>query len=1678
MTSLPRSPLKSGRRSPVGSRRTRVLAMLIGLLAVLGGIAAPAAHAATGQINIVANDPPPPPKPTGSASSYTINFTCSDLNEDTCGDSIKIRIPLDLTSSNPETPAITSWNYTTSSAISGLIQSREIVGGELVLTLDPSKVEPGDSQTIQLNVTPPNNVTPDGTTWELEPTLEIDAAAVATAPTPAKGAATAQARISVSKVTRDGSAFVVKGRNVVYNVTARCNANGSSGNLYLKNGSLVDVLPAGLTYVSATPAPTSVSGQTLTWDYPNASALPSGCAQGAGGAQTYQIVASIDPSVTDLTELTNNVTFSGTPVGETTPAETSAPRKITVLDEPPVGPGPGFVTKGSVGPLSIAGAGYIGTYPGNWVPGVGNTPATNNPSSAAGRFSIKVRYPASNAFRSDIVDPMPCLDDKDDVSYQSSPVTGPTSSTGEPTIDELCDNPAFHPTVVRVETPSLAGAVSDGWRPTGVRTDGSTFLLNLVGSGSGSATYFSVPTAEVGDVAAIRLTPHGQLVDAWLDLDVFGYADESTAGGEVLDNTVSVTAYPTNDAEPTTGTDDARIAIEENAPQLGVHKSFGGYRSGSGGTTPLNLTGRVSTPAPLSGDIVLADLLPFDMSWTNAPASGSTVTYQLTDHAGGSSTPITGTVEHIPNYEATGRELIRVTFPKSAFTSGAYTLSPPSNFILVSVPTGAMTYNNDGYTFMKGSGRATSPVCGQGTTSTAATFESEDPLDLDGDGVTAQNHCSWRASLTVPPPSGPAFGLVKTVQGNLDSAPKYSPGIGEASENGTGEYTVTWRNTGGRDLTDPVIYDILPYVGDTGIGVGQVGNPRESAFQPEFEGLTAALPDGVVMEYSQSKNPCRDEVLPRASNPDCDDDWSATPPSDLKDVRSLRIRATGTYGTGDAFTVRFGVRVPVGYVNVVAWNSGASNAKFNGDWMLPAEPPKVGIRAPAPLVTPTLSTQVSKAEVVTGTAVRDTITLSGTKGATGDLDWRLVGPKPAGSDGTCADVDWTGAATVASGTLPFEGDGDYLTPTTTLNAFGCYSYVVKAASEFFAAPGEVSHPAGATNEVVQVAPVTPELSTAVSQATIGAADTVFDTITLTDNDDASGTLNWKLVGPKPIGPDGSCTDVDWIGAAEVAHGTLPFDGNGDYDTPPTALTGAGCYSYVVDATSAQYDAPVGHPAGAPNEVVLVRPATIVTEASSIRIAPGGEVTDRVDLTGTGGGDGTLEWKLVGPIPANDEGTCQNLDWVGAQTFDSGTIAVDGDGTYVTDPSSPTETGCYSYVQQLTADSAGGPSLSPAGSPNEMVYVGRPTVSTTVSSPSIPTGGSLLDSIDVKGTGGGAGTLEWKLYGPVVPGIGDTCLGLNWQNATVVAQGTIPVTGDGTYLTPVTPPLLLAGCYGYEVTLDGKDYGGPVISPAGTPGELSLVKAPVVPQSTANVSIAKTASHKSVSAGKRITYTLTASNRGPGTAENVVITDTPQSGMRFVSASPQQGTCSTGFPLSCNVGSIPAGGKVSVTVVAIPTVAGAVVNGARVTTDTPNESPADEVVADARITVKVPLRISKRASKKTVRAGKRISYTVRISNRSKVASGRARVCDRMPAGMVLVSVRGAKVTRRGGEHCWTVPALKPGKSKSYRVVARVLRGAKGKQTNRVTIKGDSVKTKSARATVRVRSAPVRAGGVTG
>jgi uncharacterized repeat protein (TIGR01451 family) len=364
-------PHTNDRPSRDRSHRIHRLRILLALLAAssvagmcAGGILTQAAQAASAaQIAITADNPPPPATPTGQASTYTINFTCSAVVGSSCGANPTITIPLDLTSTNPATPAMSSWSYSSSSTISGLIASAKVVGGNYVIILNESALDPGDSDTINLSVTPPNNITPDATSWSLTPSFSTADIANVTPPAPAIGQATAAAKLAVSKNTSDGGAVYVAGNNVIYTITARCNPGGATGNLYLQSGSLVDTLPAGLTFVSATPTPTTVAGSTVTWNYPTAGSLPSGCSAGGSGSTTYTLTALLNASTPNNTQLTNGVTLSGTPIGTSTSLSTTATRSITAITTSPGNAG-SFLGKTGRGPINITGFGYDATYAG------------------------------------------------------------------------------------------------------------------------------------------------------------------------------------------------------------------------------------------------------------------------------------------------------------------------------------------------------------------------------------------------------------------------------------------------------------------------------------------------------------------------------------------------------------------------------------------------------------------------------------------------------------------------------------------------------------------------------------------------------------------------------------------------------------------------------------------------------------------------------------------------------------------------------------------------------------------------------------------------------------------------------------------------------------------------------------------------------------------------------------------------------------------------------------------------------------------------------------------------------------------------------------------------------------------------------------------------------------------
>jgi uncharacterized repeat protein (TIGR01451 family)/CSLREA domain-containing protein len=112
---------------------------------------------------------------------------------------------------------------------------------------------------------------------------------------------------------------------------------------------------------------------------------------------------------------------------------------------------------------------------------------------------------------------------------------------------------------------------------------------------------------------------------------------------------------------------------------------------------------------------------------------------------------------------------------------------------------------------------------------------------------------------------------------------------------------------------------------------------------------------------------------------------------------------------------------------------------------------------------------------------------------------------------------------------------------------------------------------------------------------------------------------------------------------------------------------------------------------------------------------------------------------------------------------------------------------------------------------------------------------------------------------------------------------------------------------------------------------------------ADLEISKADSPDPVTVGDNLTYTITVTNRGPDAATNVVVTDTLPSGVTFVSASP--GCVHSAGVVTCNLGNIPAGGSVTITIVVTVTAPGTISNTATVTSDTLDPNTANDSDAE-------------------------------------------------------------------------------------------------------------------------------------
>ena len=569
---------------------------------------------------------------------------------------------------------------------------------------------------------------------------------------------------------------------------------------------ITDVLPSNFTYTSSRTFYSDANGEsgTLPGTVIYVSATHTVTYSDPTGA-TCQSPNVLRPDATVEIQGTASTNGTGNPEGSTIVNDASA--SWTYLDGT-TGSGTGSLTTTVVSPVptpfltkqgvtqSIGNAGqykfppnggaYQYTYPGNW-----------NGTGAGVNFRIVMNTNGTGSgVNFAVQDPLPCLDNFSGQVY-SSPAPAPLR------------RPAFIPTVVTAAgfTPTAADVITLDY------ADGTTGTVAYT-----PGTGWVIPDSPA--VAEIDFPPfpeEGSNSSSSMVFNVQGYAALTVSTTSLLTDTATGNAYLVGSGTPVVPEETAQasvMAVSATEPSGTVFYSsvLANYEGPGTCTESVSPAG---SPTQYLNNIEIASTPSAAIYIDYLAPAGATIT-------SGQSTTFTFRARRAPSPRGRSRpRRPRTTTGRAApcwrGSSPPMTLPQAGDYavdqspIIVSLGAGCDgTYQNDmtiGY-------GAPVTACIPGGLAPPLNPPANTGLQSNGSPV-AGNYCGSSAPLTIAA-INPAFSVDKSVQGNLDPSPVTGGGIGNVSPTGgTATYDVTFTNTGQANLTDPVMYDILPAVGDT-----------------------------------------------------------------------------------------------------------------------------------------------------------------------------------------------------------------------------------------------------------------------------------------------------------------------------------------------------------------------------------------------------------------------------------------------------------------------------------------------------------------------------------------------------------------------------------------------------------------------------------------------------------------------------------------------------------------------------------------------------------------------------------------------------------------------------------------------------------------------------------------------
>ena len=375
----------------------------------------------------------------------------------------------------------------------------------------------------------------------------------------------------------------------------------------------------------------------------------------------------------------------------------------------------------------------------------------------------------------------------------------------------------------------------------------------------------------------------------------------------------------------------------------------------------INGTAKPATEGGTPTPFTIVDLLPegFDVDDASGIVPEKRSTLKNPDGTPYDLSKVTVEVEK--NYNNTGRTLIRWNVPDPVEGSLYSTFNVNT---LATAQAGQNT--NDAMAFMPGDGaKSTTEDKSLRNTNYCIASRAVDTFDVNKNGSTTDYVCNAATNFNVA--TTPSMAIAKEVKGNKNADFVPAGEVAEIDPGADGAYRFTISNAGNTPLTKVVAYDILPYVGDVGVGPAS-SQARGSKWKPNlnstawaFESVkekpgrdpevTAVPASDITVQYSTVPNPCRGEVLsaggamndaPAGCTPDA---WGDAP-ADLTKITGFRLVMNRDIEPGEKIRFVATMTSPV-TANLIAWNSvamsGGSMQNGKVSYLLPNEAPKVGI---------------------------------------------------------------------------------------------------------------------------------------------------------------------------------------------------------------------------------------------------------------------------------------------------------------------------------------------------------------------------------------------------------------------------------------------------------------------------------------------------------------------------------------------------------------------------------------------------------------------------------------------------------------------------------------------------------------------------------------------------------------